>query len=109
MEIYDNLKTIRLIKGYSQEYMALKLNLKSSKSYCNLEKGQTPLSIDRLIAISKIFNLKVEQILYFSHNKYLSCSEKHNELKTLKDFQSLSREIHLLKIEIEQIKAQRAL
>ncbi|MCF6222858.1 MAG: helix-turn-helix transcriptional regulator [Flavobacteriaceae bacterium] len=60
--ILNKLRLARNEKGYSQEYMAEKLDI-SQKSYCKIENGCTNLSVTRLKQIAYILNLDLSGIL----------------------------------------------
>jgi transcriptional regulator with XRE-family HTH domain len=51
--IGEKIRIQRVIKGYSQEYMAFELNI-SQAAYSNLERNETEVTIRRLIEISEI-------------------------------------------------------
>lgn len=57
----ENVKILRLLKGYSQEYMAYKLGI-SQKSYSNIENGKTLLNDNLKNKISKILEIKPNTI-----------------------------------------------
>ena len=66
-----NIRKIREIKGYSQYYMAIELEV-SSKSYSRIECGKTGLSISRLKNIAEILGLSAGEIIDFdSKNIFL--------------------------------------
>ena len=66
-----NIRKIREIKGYSQDYMAIELEV-SSKSYYRIECGKTGLSISRLKNIAEILGLSAGEIIDFdSKNIFL--------------------------------------
>ncbi len=56
------IKTIRMAKGYSYEYMAHELNITAS-AYAKIEKGITRLSIETLGKISKILDVPLIDML----------------------------------------------
>lgn len=70
MDLLNNIKKIRLAKGYSQEYMANKLNI-ATVNYGKIERGITQMTIDKLQSISEI--LETDIVLLFSES--LSISE----------------------------------
>jgi transcriptional regulator with XRE-family HTH domain len=63
-----NIRKIREIKGYSQEYMANELEM-STKSYSRIECGETSLSVTRLKQIAEIFGVSIAAILEFDFKK----------------------------------------
>ena len=57
-----NLKKHRKIKGYSQLYVASKLNV-SQNAYSKLEMGVSRMTINNLFQIADIFDLNVNDLL----------------------------------------------
>jgi len=57
-----NIRKIREIKGYSQDYMAIELEV-SSKSYSRIECGKTGLSISRLKKLLRFWVYQQEKSL----------------------------------------------
>ncbi|MBC8984406.1 helix-turn-helix transcriptional regulator [Pedobacter sp. N36a] len=62
MQFGNALRIQRVIKGYTQEYMAERLNL-SQNSYSKLERGLTSLTVSRLYQIAGILEISVQDIL----------------------------------------------
>ncbi|HUR31535.1 MAG TPA: helix-turn-helix domain-containing protein [Saprospiraceae bacterium] len=57
-----NIRSGREARGFSQDYMAVMLEICQS-SYANMELGKTTLSIDRLIRISQILDMDIHQLI----------------------------------------------
>ncbi len=55
-DLREKLRIARVTKGYSQNYMADRLNI-SQRAYCKLECGKTKLSLRRFLAITKILDM----------------------------------------------------
>lgn len=62
MQFGNAIRIQRVIKGYSQEFMAEKLNI-SQNSYSKLERGLTSLTVKRLFQIAEIFEISVQDML----------------------------------------------
>jgi transcriptional regulator with XRE-family HTH domain len=62
MKVLDNIKKIRNLNSYSQEYMADKLNM-ATVNYGKVERGKTALTVERLYDISKLLNVSVGELL----------------------------------------------
>lgn len=62
--IGQKIRKIRELKGFSQEYVANKLDL-TQKAYSNIENGKTKLDFDRLEVIANIFEVDAFNILNF--------------------------------------------
>ncbi|MCF6350336.1 MAG: helix-turn-helix domain-containing protein [Flavobacteriaceae bacterium] len=100
MDIGLNIKKIRELKGYSQDYMANQLTI-SQRQFSRIEKNEVDLNLSRLNDISKLLEVTPSQILGFdekfifqncetvfgSNQNYYAFSEKERELyeKTLQD------------------------
>jgi transcriptional regulator with XRE-family HTH domain len=57
-----NIKTIREIRNYSQNFMARKLNM-TQGNYSRIENGRTTLSGNMLIKISKILDVEINDLV----------------------------------------------
>jgi transcriptional regulator with XRE-family HTH domain len=53
---------LRKQKGYSQEYIALKLAI-SQAAYSKFEKGKSSLSSENLLTLFELYNADVRQVL----------------------------------------------
>ncbi|KIQ16452.1 XRE family transcriptional regulator [Flavobacterium sp. MEB061] len=69
--INENIKRIRELKEYTQEYMALMLNI-TQTSYNRIEKGKSPLTCDKLEEIVSIFEMDLISIIKFESSLYKS-------------------------------------
>jgi transcriptional regulator with XRE-family HTH domain len=52
----NNIRSIRLIRNYSQEYLALKLKI-SQNAYSKIELGYTKVTVERLFGIAHILEV----------------------------------------------------
>ncbi len=91
------IKSIRLLKGYSQEYLAMKLNI-SQQAYQKLESGQTGLTKRKVEDICNCLELDISSFDESEHLPKLtsaghSRSEKSNILNYLKEIQSQNQRI----------------
>lgn len=59
--VLDNIKIQRGVKGYSQDYIAARLNI-SQNAYSKMELGYTQLSLLRLFQIAAILEIDVEML-----------------------------------------------
>jgi XRE family transcriptional regulator, regulator of sulfur utilization len=82
--INNNIRKIRQLKGYSQEYVADKLNL-TQGGYGRIERGEVKVKIETLEKLSKIFDMPASVIQYF-HKKDLYRPE--SEHKIIKEAES---------------------
>jgi len=60
--IREKIRIARLIKGYSQNYMAVQLNI-GQRAYCKIECGITKLSLKRFLTISRILEIDSSKVL----------------------------------------------
>jgi len=61
-KLYDNIKDIRIKKGYSHENMAIDLDI-SQGAYSKLENRKTKLSVDSLFKIAEILNTSISNLI----------------------------------------------
>lgn len=88
MRIGDKIRVARVERGYSQEYLAMELGIDTA-TYGRIERGQTKLTVDRLLDISNA--LDVEPFCFFiDEERDHLLSNLHKEIKSLK---SINQEI----------------
>jgi len=61
MEVGQNIRKIRELKGYSQEYVANALEI-SQRNYSHIEKNEIELNLSKLSKISEILEVSPQQI-----------------------------------------------
>lgn len=62
MQLGNAIRIQRVIKGYSQEYMASRLSI-SQNAYSKLEREETEISVKRVYEIAEILEISVYQLL----------------------------------------------
>jgi transcriptional regulator with XRE-family HTH domain len=62
MTVFEKVKFFREKQGYSQEKLAYHLGIEQSQ-YSRRENGQVKFSIDEVVAISKILNLDISELV----------------------------------------------
>lgn len=62
MDIHEKIKKMRMLKGWSQEEFAEKLNL-SSNGYAKIERGERSMNLERLQQIANALNIELLQLL----------------------------------------------
>lgn len=77
LNIGDNVKKFRELKGFTREQMADYLNL-SVSAYGNIERNITDLTISRIRQIAEILEVEMAQILNFDASQVFNIS--HNEV-----------------------------
>lgn len=60
--ITKRIRSIRENRGFSQQYMATKLNI-SANAYSKIELRQSKIYLDRLFQIATILNINIETLL----------------------------------------------
>ena len=79
MKIGDKIRSLRLIKGYSQENMADILGI-SSIAYGDIERNKTDVSHSRLEQIAKAFGIDLVNLLAHGEqiaNIFNNCTNNH--------------------------------
>lgn len=69
-KINDNIKSIRELKNYTQEYMALELGM-TQAGYSKIEKGANHTSFEKIEAIASIFEMDLQSVIEFERGLYL--------------------------------------
>ncbi|WP_417940810.1 helix-turn-helix domain-containing protein [Flavobacterium sp. RS13.1] len=75
--VKENIKNIRELKNYTQEYMAQKLDI-SQAAYSKIEKGKTEITLLKLQEIATVFEITIVEILQFK-NDLSPIGKKENE------------------------------
>ncbi|MEN0081120.1 helix-turn-helix transcriptional regulator [Flavobacterium lindanitolerans] len=102
----NKIRTIREVKGYSQDFMAEKLNI-SQKTYSRIESGQVKLDIERLYQISDILEVEPSDLLDNEtnvFNYYNKVQNSGNIFITSQEYiDHLNKEIEYLKEQNERL------
>ena len=61
-EIAANIRHKRELRNYTQEYLALKLNI-SQNAYSKIELGYTKITVERLFQIADILEFEVAELI----------------------------------------------
>lgn len=110
-----NIRKVRELRGYSQEFLAEKLKI-SQSAYAKYEKENSTISVKRLEQIAKELDVKIDELLTdnknvvynFNNNKISSVSHiienlNTENIETLQDFITfLKQENNLLKTKLEK-------
>lgn len=97
VKIIRNIKSIRELKNYTQEYMADKLGM-TQAGYSKIEKGINKLSIEKLDEIATVLEVTVENIINFEKEWYFK--NNRNETPVIKNVENVSL-CNLLREKIE--------
>lgn len=87
-KVLENIKALRAIRGYSQEYIAEKLGCDYS-TYGKIENGKSSLSVNRLFQLAEILEVDPKKLL------------GKEEIKFDQSFLSAGDESHRTKLVIE--------
>ncbi len=88
MEVIEKIRTLRLSKGYSQEYIASRIGIETV-NYGRIERGQAKLTVERLLKICEILEVSPSDLFDEKQNQVLNYLKKIYEtekeiLSTLK-------------------------
>ena len=72
-EIRERIKTVRIEKGYSQDYMADMLKI-SQNAYHKLEKGHTRIHLEKFIDIANVLEVEVSDLFNGPDHVYIFSS-----------------------------------
>ncbi|MCU0431709.1 MAG: helix-turn-helix transcriptional regulator [Cytophagaceae bacterium] len=75
IKIGNGIRMLRLVRNWTQEEMAYRLEM-SLPGYGKIERGQTDISISRIIKIAMQFEMKPSEFLHFIEEP----SEIYNKL-----------------------------
>ncbi|PIF33327.1 helix-turn-helix protein [Flavobacterium sp. 9] len=99
--IGEKIRKIRIIKGYSQEYIADLLEI-SQSAYSDIERGKTKINLERLREVALIFELDVNYIMNFHENQFSTKTIQTNS----KEIDNEERIVEVFDIERELYKEQ---
>lgn len=102
----NKIRTLRELKGYSQDFMAEKLNV-SQKTYSRLESGHVKLDIERLKEISEVLEVEPSALLDNEANIFNNYSKAKNfgniYVSSQEYIDHLTQENKYLKDQIERL------
>jgi len=116
LKIGENIRKVRELRGYTQEYMAEKLGI-SQRAYSSIEKENKKIDTERLKKISEVLEVDVFDLLNF--NDRILFSNTHFtqsgvgmfntiHLNTTKQMEFYETQINDLKAEMKFLKEQMA-
>lgn len=90
MEIYERIRSIRLARNFTQEYMAEQLTIDVA-NYGRLERGKSKVDIEHLKKIASILGVSLEELVsekeanqFLKQEKAISILEEMlQEIKTI--------------------------
>ena len=72
--VFENIKKFRELKSITRESMAADLGM-SLSGYSKLERGEVDLTLSKILKISQILNVTIEQLLNFDPSQIFNDME----------------------------------
>lgn len=91
MKIGDRIKKLRELRNFTQEYMAIQLEMKQA-GYSRIERNEVDIPFSRVEQIAKILNISLLDLIGFDENKIFGnafgsldthTNERIQEIKTM--------------------------
>ncbi|MCC6818999.1 MAG: helix-turn-helix transcriptional regulator [Bacteroidia bacterium] len=101
--ICGRIRNLREIKGFSQEYMAHKLNM-SVSAYSRIERSEVYLTIEKLLQIRDLFGVDLKTILD-GENAPTSQIVQEEDVKDSELFDAYRQQIQMLKEQVDYLKS----
>ncbi|RKZ51008.1 MAG: XRE family transcriptional regulator [Candidatus Parabeggiatoa sp. nov. 3] len=76
MQVYEKIKVIRQLKGWSQEEIAHRLNM-SVSGYGSIERGETDVNLSRLEKIAKVFEIDLSELFNLNEKNSFHVGDNH--------------------------------
>ncbi len=73
MQVYEKIRQMRVLKGWSQEDMADRLYM-SVNGYANIERGETDVQASRLEQIAQLFGMDLTEFFSFGEKSIFNLS-----------------------------------
>jgi len=86
MQLFEKIRFIRQLKGWSQEEVAHQLNM-SSSGYGSIERGECDIKLSKLAEIAKIFGISLIELFNLNERNIFHVGE-HNTLQNLSNINS---------------------
>lgn len=67
----DHIRLLRYAKGYSQEYVAYRLDI-SQSAYHKIESDKTSITLTRLIEITARLEIRAHHLIEFIEGNYIN-------------------------------------
>jgi len=78
LNVASKIKKIREIKGFSQDYVASKLDI-TQNTYSKIERGEAQITIDKLSAICEVLEIDFNTLFNFDENLiFNNCNQTGN-------------------------------
>ena len=80
MKLGENIKKLRELKNYTQQYIADELGI-SLSGYGKIERDQTEITLSRLLEIAKILDIDLFSLIHFNGNEVFKNGKQSKETK----------------------------
>ena len=91
--VLKNIRKIRGLRDYSQEYMGKKLGI-SARGYGGIETGETPLTLERLEKIAEILEVSPLQLLAFDEKLIFNNCSQLGMFQTIHNTSDAERDLY---------------
>jgi transcriptional regulator with XRE-family HTH domain len=100
MQVCENIRIFRQLKGWSQEEMAHRLEM-SVSGYGGIERGEIDIPLSRLEKIARVFEISLADLFNFNEKNYFHVGD-NNTLTHLSQINSLTLDSTILQHELEK-------
>jgi transcriptional regulator with XRE-family HTH domain len=77
MEVFDKIKLVRSLKGWTQEQIADKLGI-STYAYAKIERGETDVNFSRLQQIAEVMEIDLPRLIGLDEKTVFNLAGTHN-------------------------------
>lgn len=93
--VTENIRILREIKGLSQDYMAMKLDI-SQSGYAKLESGKCNITMQRLAEIANILEVDAKELLIqrSTNNYYFENNQVANATQIVENLHMANKEVY---------------
>lgn len=70
-DISENIKNLRELRNFTQDYMAQKLDI-TQAGYSKIESGQTDISYSKIVEIAQVLEVSPQDLITFNKQKYFN-------------------------------------
>ncbi len=82
MQVYERIRLLRLVKGWSQEEMAHRLDM-SLSGYGSIERGEVDVNLSRLQDIAKTFEVDLPELFNLNENNICHVGDNNNHISQI--------------------------
>lgn len=100
--IRNNIKSIRELKNYTQEYMAEELGI-TQAGYSKIEKGKTDISLTKISQIASILEITPDMLFQFDTKIFLSNLKESKKQNPFEDASLMVKKLYEDKISLLEL------